>query len=346
MFQILDKNGNVQSKLEPRLSNEDLKEIYSLMLTTRAADLKALKLQRQGRMGTYGSSLGHEASQVGTAFPIRKKDWVFPHFRDLGMYVSLGFPIKNYYLYWMGNEIGSMTPPELNIFPHAIPVGSQIPQAVGAGMAANIKKDKIAIVCTFGDGATSEGDFHEALNFAGTYKTPNVFVCYNNQYAISMTREKQTASKTLAQKAEAYGFEGILVDGNDVLAMYTKVKIALAKARNGGGPTFIEAFTYRMSDHTTSDDASRYRSKEEVKEWEEKDPIKRYRIYLEEKKIWNDTFEKKIKEATEEKVNKAVEEAESTPLPSIEDLFTYTYKTMPPHLQEQLEELRASLKEK
>lgn len=345
MLQILDEQGQIKTKLEPKLSNGELKKIYSCMVTTRVADMKALKLQRQGRLGTFAPSLGHEACQVGSAFPIKKEDWVFPYFRDLGMYVTLGFPLKNYYLYWMGNEEGMRIPPELNIFTVAVPVASQVLHAVGAGMAANIRKDKIAVMCYFGDGGTSEGDFHEGLNFAGVFNTPNVFVCYNNQYAISVPRAKQTASKTLAQKAVAYGFEGVLVDGNDVLAMYVAAKEALEKARSGGGSTLIEAYTYRMGDHTTADDASRYRSEGEVKEWVKKDPIERFRIYLKNKDLWDDAFEKRVQEEAATLVEKAVEEAEKTPLPAIEELFIYTYKNMHPNLKEQLEELQAFLRE-
>lgn len=346
MLQILDEKAKINSSLEPPLTEEQLKKIYTLMVTTRMADSKSFTLQRQGRMGTYAPSLGHEACQVGSSLPLEKGDWAFPYFRDLGMYVTLGFPLKNYYLYWMGNEEGMHIPSDLNLFTLAIPVASQIPHAVGAGMAARIKKDKIAILCTFSDGATSEGDFHEALNFAGVYKTPNVFVCYNNQFAVSMPRAKQTASKTLAQKAIAYGFDGILVDGNDVLAVYTATKEALEKAKAGQGPTFIEAFTYRMANHTTSDDASKYRTEEEVKEWEKKDPIERYRLYLKNKGLWDESFEKIIQNQATATVNRAVEEAEKTPLPAVEDLFIYTYKNMTPNLEEQLAELQAFLKEK
>jgi len=313
MFQILDEKGQIVSSLEPALPDEELKKIYAFMVVSRQADLKAFVLQRQGRMGTYAPSLGHEACQVGSAFPLKKSDWVFPYFRDLGMYITLGFPLKNYYLYWIGNEEGMRIPDDLHIFTLAIPVASQLPQGVGAGMAAKIKKDKIGVLCTFSDGATSEGDFHEALNFAGVFKTPNVFVCYNNQYAISLPRAKQTASKTLAHKAIAYGFDGVLVDGNDILAMYAATKEALEKARAGEGPTLIEAYTYRMANHTTSDDASKYRSEEEVKKWEKRDPIERFRIYLKNKGIWNESFERKVHEAAEATVNSAVEEAEKTP---------------------------------
>jgi pyruvate dehydrogenase E1 component alpha subunit len=346
MFQVLNEKGEVKIEFEPKLREEELKKMYKFMVLAREADLRALKLQRQGRMGTYAPSLGHEACQVGAAFPLEKDDWAFPHFRDLGLYIAVGFPLKKFYLYWMGNEIGMYTPPDLNIFTLAVSVASQIPQAVGAGMAASVRKRKIAVLCSFSDGATSEGDFHEALNFAGVFNTPNVFVCYNNQYAISMPRKSQSASKTLAQKALAYGFRGVLVDGNDVLAMYAASKEALEKARERNGPTLIEAFTYRMGDHTTSDDASRYRTEEEVKDWERKDPIQRFRIYLKNKGFWDESFEKEVQAETVTIVEKAVEEAEKTPLPAIEDLFIHTYKIMPQHLKEQMEELKAFLKER
>jgi len=184
MFQILNEKGEVKIELEPELSPDVLKELYTLMVTTRVADTKALKLQRQGRMGTFAQSLGHEACQVGSAYAVEAKDWTVPYFRDLGTYVTLGFPLKYWYLYWMGNEEGMHIPEQFNLFTIAVPVGSQLPQAVGLGLAATLKKDRIAVLSMFSDGATSEGDFHEAMNFAGVFRTPNVFLCYNNQYAL------------------------------------------------------------------------------------------------------------------------------------------------------------------
>jgi len=345
MLQILDEQGKVKTSLEPKLSAEELKRMYALMVLTRSADSKAFTLQRQGRMGTFAPNIGHEACQVGSAFALEKRDWLFPYFRDLGVYITLGLPLKNYFLYWMGHEEGMHIPADLNIFTLAVPVASQLPHAVGAGMAAKMKKDKICVMSTFSDGATSEGDFHEALNFAGVYKTPNVFVCFNNQYAISMPRAKQTASKTLAQKAVSYGFPGILVDGNDILAMYAATKEAADRARSGEGATLIEAYTYRMTSHTTSDDATKYRSEEEVKEWEKKDPIERFRIHLKDKGLWDESFENKVQEEGTKTINTAVEEAEQTPPPTLEELFIHTYKEMTPNLKAQLEELKAFLKE-
>jgi len=346
MFQLIDPEGRPDSTALPDLSTDALRRMYALMLTTRLADDKAFKLQRQGRMGTFAPSLGHEACQVGTALALEKDDWFFPYFRDLGSYITLGYPLENYYVYWMGNEKGSEIPQDLNIFPLSVPVASQIPQAVGAAMAAQRRGHRNAVVCTLGDGATSQGDFHEGLNFAGVFKTPNVFVCYNNQYAISLPREKQTASATLAQKAEAYGFEGIQVDGNDVLAMYVKVGEALKKARAGGGPTLIEAVTYRLSNHTTSDDAGKYRSVDEAREWEGRDPLVRFRAFLSGKHLWDETLDQNVRAEAETLIEEAVKAAEAMAPPPLEEMFIHTYASMPAHLSRQLAEMREIQREK
>lgn len=339
-FQILNEAGEARAELDPGLPALTLRRIYADLVLTRTADTKAFNLQRQGRLGTYASSRGHEGVQVGMASAMVKDDWFFPYFRDLGAYVTLGFPLRNFYLYWMGNEEGMRIPESLRLFTIAIPVGSQILHAVGAGLASNLRNLHRAVLCTFGDGATSEGDFHEALNAAGVFKTPNVFLCVNNQWAISTPRKRQTASPTIAQKAVAYGFSGIQVDGNDVLAVFVAVKEAMEKARTGGGPTLVEAFTYRLSDHTTADDATRYRSKAEVAEWEKRDPIERFRLYLKAKGFWNEEFEKEVREKSAAAVEKAVGEAEGVPSPAWDEVFAYTYKELPPGLAEQLTEAK------
>jgi pyruvate dehydrogenase E1 component alpha subunit len=344
LFQVLAEDGRARPERQPKLSASALQKVYSLMATARAADLKALKLQRQGRMGTFAPSLGHEACQVGSAFALQPKDWAFPYFRDLGTYITLGFPLKNYYLYWMGNEEGMRIPAGLNIFTISVPVGSQLPHAVGCAMAMKSRKEQAAVVAYFGDGATSEGDFNEALNFAGVFNTPNVFICFNNQYAISTPVRQQTAAKSIAEKATAFGFNGIRADGNDVLAMYELTREALERARSGGGPTLIEAFTYRMGNHTTSDDASRYRNEAEVNNWSRRDPIQRFRLYLRDQGLWDKSFEEGVQKEAEDLINKAVEEAENTPPPRPEDLFIHTYKEMTPELNSQLAELRDFLK--
>jgi pyruvate dehydrogenase E1 component alpha subunit len=344
-LRVLDETGKTVPGLDPDLPEAELRTIYERMLRTRAADAKAVKLQRQGRLGTYAPSLGHEACQVGLASAMAGNDWFFPYFRDLGIFITLGYPLADYYHLWMGNEAGMKTPDGVNIFPISVPVGSQIPQAVGAGLAAKYRKLPIAIVTTFGDGATSEGDFHEGLNFAGVFRTPNVFVCQNNQFAISVPRTRQTAAATIAQKAVAYGFPGVQVDGNDVLAVYAAAREALGNARAGRGPTLIEAYTYRMGDHTTSDDAARYRSKEEVREWERRDPILRFRLYLGKKGLWDEAYEKAVQESATEFVEKAVAEAEARLTATLDDIFAYTYAAMPPELEAQLADLKAFLAE-
>ncbi len=325
---VMDETGHIDKSIMPSLSDEEIKKIYELMIISRTFDQYALSLQREGRIGTYASILGQEASQIGSAFAIEKSDWVFPSFRETGVYITMGYPMHMLFQYWSGDERGMKTPEDLNIFPLCIPVGTQVPHAVGAAMAAKYRKDKIAVICYFGDGATSKGDFHEGFNMAGVYKLPVVFICQNNQWAISVPRQRQTASKTLAQKAFAYGFEAIQVDGNDVFGVYKVTKDALDKARIGGGPTFIECFTYRLGDHTTADDASRYRSKEEVDSWKAKDPLLRMRLFMQKSGIWNESYQKQIEDMSHKIVAQAVKESESVPSPSPDDMFLYTYEHM------------------
>jgi pyruvate dehydrogenase E1 component alpha subunit len=277
---------------------------------------------------------------------MEKDDWTVWAFRELGNLIHRGVPLWRLYLYWMGNEEGSNYAEGQRITPSAVPVGSQVPHAVGIAYAGRYRGERSAVVCYFGDGATSEGEFHEGLNFAGVWKTPNLFVCQNNQWAISVPRVKQTAAKTLAQKAIAYGFPGIQVDGNDILAMYAASKEALDRARKGDGPTLIESYTYRMGDHTTSDDASRYRMEKELAEWTDRDPIKRFRIYLENKGIWSEDKDKALQEELSGIVEEAVKKAEAYPRPTLEDTFKFTYAEMTPDLLEQMEALRADLGKK
>lgn len=340
-LQILDEHGTAPSGLDPGLPSGELRRIYEEMVLSRAADLKAFTLQRQGRLGTYAPSRGHEGIQAGAAAAMAADDWFFPYFRDLGILLRRGFPLRLYFLYWMGHEDGMRVPDGVNAFTIAIPVASQIVHAAGAGLASRLRRLGRVVFSTLGDGATSEGDFHEGLNFAGVFKTPNVFICVNNQWAISTPRSRQTASPTLAEKARAYGFPGVQVDGNDVLGCYAAAQEAADRARNGGGPTLIEAYTYRMSDHTTSDDASRYRRAAEVAEWEAKDPIERFRRYLRAKGLLDDAAEKSVREAAAEAVEKAVAEAEAVPPPAVEELFRHTYAEMPPELAAELAEAKA-----
>jgi pyruvate dehydrogenase E1 component alpha subunit len=248
-----------------------------------------------------------------------------------------GLPIRMILQYWAGDERGSQIPEGLNDYPITIPVATQIPIAVGAALAARAKGDAIAVIAYMGDGATSKGDFHEGLNFAGVFAAPVVFVCQNNQWAISVPLRRQTASRTLAQKAFAYGFPGVQVDGNDVFAVYRATSEALMRARGGGGPTFIECLTYRIGDHTTADDASRYRSREEVEQWKKKDPIERLRKYLEKGGLWNKAYDQAVSSEAKQKVESAVHEEEGFPPPDPLDIFRFTYQDLTVDLREQME---------
>lgn len=333
---ILDKDGNCDESLRPQeLTDKDYKKMFELMLLNRIFDDKCLKLQRQGRIGTYASTLGQEACQIGSAYAMNDSDFMFPSFRENGVFIARKMPMEMILQYWGGDERGDKIPDGINNFTVSIPVGTQTLHAVGYAWAAKLKLDKTASIVYFGDGATSEGDFHEAMNFAGVFKLPVVFICQNNQWAISMPREKQTAAKTIAQKAIAYGFEGIQVDGNDVIAVYRATKEAVEKARKGNGPTLLELYTYRMSDHTTADDASKYRNEQEVKEWKEKDPIDRLRKYMQKKSYWTPEYEKQIIETFQMKVEEAVNKYEAMPKPNPADIFNYVYRDLTPELKEQ-----------
>jgi pyruvate dehydrogenase E1 component alpha subunit len=322
---ILDEKGNADAALIPSLSDDETKNIFKVLVLARTFDQRALSLQREGRIGTYPSILGQEASQIGSALAAEKQDWLFTTFRESGVYVALGYPLHLLFQYWAGDERGMNIPEGMNIFPLSIPVGTQITHAVGAAMAAKYRKDRAGVLVYFGDGGSSRGDFHEGLNMAGVFKLPVVFLCQNNQWAISLRREQQTAAKTIAQKAIAYGFEGLQVDGNDVLAVYKATKDALNKAKDGGGPTLIECFTYRMSDHTTSDDASRYRPKEEIEIWKARDPLLRLRLFMEKKKLWTEVYQKDVEARSKAAVDEAQKKAETAEPPKPQDMFTYTY---------------------
>lgn len=336
---VLDENGNVDDALMPSLTDDDVKRSYELMVLSRTFDQRALSLQREGRLGTYASILGQEASQIGSALAIRKSDWIFPSFREMAVYITMGYPLHMLFQYWSGDERGIAPPQDLNIFPLCIPVGTQVPHATGAAMAVQYRSEENAVVCYFGDGGTSKGDFHEGFNMAGVYRLPVVYICQNNQWAISVPRERQTASKTLAQKAFAYGFEGVQVDGNDIFAVYLATDRAMKKARSGGGPTFIECFTYRMSDHTTADDASRYRNVDEVEQWKQKDPLARLRLFLEKRGLMTDQFEQETHGAAKETVDEAVRKAEEIQRPEPSDMFTYTYDKLTPRQERQIRDI-------
>lgn len=345
-MQIIDKDGNADETLDPKLPKDLLLKMYIYMVLTRVFDQKCLNMQRQGRVLTYAPSLGQEAAQIGSVSALEEKDWMVPSFREHGSYLYRGMPMKDLMIYWMGSELGMKIPEGQNNFTVSIPIGTQAIHAVGMAWASKLNKDGAVAIGYFGDGATSEGEFHEALNFAGVFKTPCILFCQNNQWAISVPRKKQTASKTIAQKALGYNVPGIVVDGNDVLAVYKATKEAVDRARKGEGATLIEALTYRRGPHTTSDDPKKYRPDEEVKEWEGKDPIKRFKIYLQRNGHLTDELEKKIMDRATSEVEKAVAEAEAMKVDDPEEMFKYNKKNIDPYLEEQKNELMEYLKSK
>ncbi len=251
-------------------------------------------------------------------------DWLFPSFRETGVYLLMGLPATNLFRYWLGDERGMKIPEGINVMPMSVPVGSHIPHATGAAMAMKYKKRKEAAVAYFGDGASSRGDFHEALNMAGVYKAPAVFICMNNQWAISLPRSAQCAGETIAQRAFSYGFEGLQVDGNDMLAVYKATKDALDKAKAGGGPTLIECITYRLGNHTTADDAKRYRDEAELAKWMGREPMKRFRIYMKGRGIWSEGYEKEVSAGIRADIDKAIKEAEAIAPPELKEIIINT----------------------
>jgi len=338
-LEILDVDGSVDDSLMPELDGDRVVAIYRDMVRMRGFDDKALKLQRQGRMGTWPPIRGQEAVQAGIGHAMTEADWLIPAFREHGVMLLKGIPGHLIYAYWAGDERGSCYPEGVRCFPVAVPVGSQWQHGTGVGLSLKLRAEAAAAVAFGGDGSTSEGDFHEALNCAGVFRVPTVFVIQNNQWAISVPIHQQTASATLAQKAHAYGIPGIQVDGNDVFAVYVAAVEALDRARRGDGPTLIEAVTYRLGDHTTADDASRYRSDDEVAAWEVRDPIVRLRRHLEARGLWDAGRESELDEEVRAWVDEQVQALEAMPPQSPEDLFTHMYGEIPPHVREQMEAL-------
>ena len=343
MLRIIDQNGSIVNDARPPLDDDMLERAYRTMVLSRVADERAVTLQRQGRLGAYPPNIGQEAASLGPAMAMGEGDWFVWSFRELAGLLWRGIPLDRYFLGWIGNEEGNRYGKEKRITPPSIPVASQYAYAVGLAYASRYRKENAVAVAFTGDGGTSEGDFHESLNAAGVFSLPVVFVVQNNQWAISFPRSRQTASATLAQKAVAYGFKGIQVDGNDLMAMYAASKEAVDRARNGNGPTLIEAYTYRLGNHTTSDDAGRYRLKEESKEWEARDPLVRLMKYLYAQGVLDDRRTESIWEEARQATETAVASAESFPLPSIEEVFQHTYSEMASMLNEQMNGLRREL---
>ncbi len=342
----MNEEGEVDDSLHPGLSEDKIKELYHLMMLAREFDEKLFKMQRSGKIGTYASLKGQEACEIGSGYALEEHDWVVPSFREMGVFITRGADRVKLVQGWMGDTRAFQGDENTRDLPIAIPIASQALHAAGIAWASKIKGEKSCAITYFGDGATSEGDFHEALNFAGVFKLPIVFFCQNNQWAISTPRKVQTASETIAQKAISYGIKGVQIDGNDVLAVYKATKEALERARNGEGPTLIEAITFRLGDHTTSDDASKYRSEEEVSPWVQKDPIQRVVKHFQKIGTWSDEYGAKVKGEVEKEVEEAVEKAMQIPPPGPEDVFKYIFKTLPKDLEEEQKELLEEVNEK
>src|SRR5207302_5220737 len=336
---MLDSDGNLDAALEPKLSPGALRSLHRAMVLARRFDERMVRLQRQGRIGTFAPIKGQEASQLGSVVTLRATDWMVPSFRETAAMIWRGWPIEKILLFFAGYVEGGQPAPDQHDLPITIPVGTQLPHAVGLAYAAQYRGDDAVVMAYCGDGATSEGDFHEALNFAGVWHVPIVFVVQNNQWAISVPLKKQTHSRTLAQKALAYGFPGIQVDGNDVLAVYAASREAVDRARAGGGPTLVECVTYRLGVHTTADDPTKYRSEAEVREWERKDPLTRFGAYLEKKTL----LEPGLDEELDALIARAVTVFEALPPADPLTMFEHAYGELPAPLRAERREVAERL---
>lgn len=316
-----------------------LVSLLRAMVLTRTFDLKAVALQRTGRLGTYAVSLGQEAVLAGVASAMRDEDVLLPSYRDTAAMLWRGVKMDEILLYWGGDERGNYSSGPPHDFPFCIPVGSHAPHAAGVAYALKFRKEPRVAVCLFGDGATSKGDVYEALNFAGVYKLPVMFVANNNQWAISVPLRLQTAAETLAQKAIAAGFQGEQVDGNDVVAVRAAADEAIAACRSGQGPRLVEAVTYRLGDHTTADDAARYRPPEEVQAYWKEDPIARLRAFLLARKAWGKEDEERLAAECQDQVEKAVSRyLETSPRPP-QTMFDHLYAELPAVYARQRQEI-------
>jgi 2-oxoisovalerate dehydrogenase E1 component alpha subunit len=351
VFSLLDDDGRLRSGARaPEIADADAVKLYRGLLQVRLVDDRMMKLQRQGRLGFYMQSTGEEACHFGGAFPLRPTDWIFPSYREPGAAFWRGYSMRDFTNQLFGNAEdpvkGRQMPVHhsvrwLNYVSISSPVGTQIPQAMGMAWAAKLsKKDDVALVY-FGEGATSTGQFHVGLNFAGVVKAPVIFFCRNNGWAISTSRDKQTAARSFAVKAVGYGMPGVRVDGNDLLAVIAVVSDAAERARAGEGPTLIEAVTYRRGGHSSSDDPSQYRDPAEVTRWEAHDPIERWRRFLVGRGLWNEAMHERFTKEITDEILEALKHAETVGPPSVETMFDDVFATLPPHLAEQRAELLA-----
>jgi len=342
---ILAPDGSIRPGAHVEEPSELLLAMYRWMTFGRIFDTRLTNLQRQGRLFTYAPIAGQEAAQVGSSLALEQDDWLFGSYRDGLACTAHGLPLEHVLLFFRGHPKAGVIPPNVNVFGQQIGIAEQIPHAVGFAWGMKLQHKQTATLVLFGEGATSEGAFHEATNFAGVLDAPVVLVCQNNGWAISVPRSAQTASETIAQKAVAYGITGRLVDGNDVLAVYREVSAALQRARAGEGPTLIEAVTYRFGPHSTADDPKRYRSTTELTEWQDqRDPLTRMRIYLEHEGLWDEARQQALEEELRAEVAQAVTNALTEPVPPPESMFEQVYATPSPLLEGQREELLQHLK--
>ena len=344
-LQILDEDGKLDTKLaKDTLPDDQVLQSYEQMWICRTLDETAFKLQRSGRMGTYPQNKGQEANPMGSSLAMKKgNDWVVPCYREnIAMHMH-GLPYHYILLHWMGDERGNQIPEGVNMTPLSVPIGTHMMHATGVAWSFKLRKEKDRCAITyFGDGATSEGDFHGAMNFASTLKVPVIFYCQNNQWAISVPRSQQMASPTVAQKALAYEMPTIQVDGNDIFAVYKATKEARERAIAGKGPSFIEGVTYRLGDHTTADDARRYRDQAELDAWLAKDPLIRTRKYLEKKSLWSDEKQESLETRAQTIVNEIVKTAFEIEDPARSDFFNHMFAELPAELVRQRDTMRTS----
>lgn len=329
----------VNNELKSELTEELTKKFYRQMVLMRTFDRKAINMQRQGRLGTYPPFEGQEAAQVGSAYALKPDDWIFPTYRDHAATITFGMPLDRVLLYWNGRAEGCIPPEGKKIFPPAVPLATQLPHAAGAAMAEQYKGTDNAAIVYFGDGSTSEGDFHEGMNFASIFKAPVIFFNQNNKYAISVPIERQMNSKTIAQKGVAYDIPGVRIDGNDVFAAYFETKKALERARAGEGPTLIEAVTWRYGAHTTADDPTKYRDQSlSEKKRTEGDPILRLERFMKIEGIWDESWSELIREEANETIEEAVKTMEAYPEADVNDLFDHVFEEHTWTIQEQKEQ--------
>ncbi len=338
-FQILNEEGKVVNESAmPDLTNDQLKDLMSRMVYTRILDQRSISLNRQGRLGFYAPTAGQEASQIASQFALEQEDFILPGYRDVPQMIWHGLPLYQAFLFSRGHFHGNQMPEGVNTISPQIIIGAQYVQCAGVALGMKKRGAKSVAVTYTGDGGASQGDFYEGINFAGAFKAPAIFIVQNNRFAISTPVEKQSAAKTIAQKAVAAGIPGIQVDGMDPLAVYVAVKDARTRAINGEGPTLIEALTYRYGPHTMAgDDPTRYRTEDLDNEWELKDPLVRFRKYLESKGLWNEEEENKVIEQAKEDIKEAIKKADEQPKQKVTDLIANMYEKMPNNLVEQME---------